>query len=48
MTTETTNRIIKNVCFDKELFKKLESARGIATRSAFINQLLKEQLSEGA
>ncbi len=44
--TETTNRIITNICIDKELFKKLEAARGIATRSAYINQLLKERLQQ--
>ncbi len=38
----TTNRVVTDVCFEKEIFSALEKARGIASRSAYINQLLKE------
>ncbi len=44
MPQSTKNRIVTYVSFEKEIFRKLEEARGIATRSAYINKLLKDKL----
>jgi len=46
--TKMTNRTktIRGISFDEEILNKIDEERGIASRSAFVNHLMRKALTE--
>ncbi|GEM_PF-3521033 len=41
------NIVTRSISFDKEVFEKMESARGLTHRSTFVNAAIRKALAEG-